>query len=119
MLRELSKKWRWWMALIAMVIIPIAGWIIYRTVHVTPPPEVVVTDFQQEIINNTVLSRLRDLEERAEALTRKVDKEVKGIYAKNKVEIMALPPDDIARGLNDELFRFRSVATSSEGMDSD
>lgn len=74
-----------------------------------PTPETVMQEIRQEFNAAT--------RESAAAMAA-VKKEVKGIRGKITAEVGAMPPDDIARGLNDELARFRELESSADRVDS-
>ena len=96
---------------IAFLIGCLLAWYFY----VAAPPEAILTDSQ-------IAEARRELEQSAARMDEIVDrvrKEVTGIHAKISQEVRDLPPDDIARGLNDELSRFRGMEIRPEGMDNE
>lgn len=73
-----------------------------------PTPETVLQEIRQEL---DAAAR-----ESAAAMAA-VKKEVKSIRGKVTAEVYAMPPDDIVRGLNDELSRFRGLGAGADGVD--
>ena len=73
-----------------------------------PTPEAVLQGIRQEI---EVASR------ESAAMAAAVKKEVRGIRGKITAEVEALPPDDVARGLNDELALFRGLGARPDRVD--
>lgn len=73
-----------------------------------PTPEAVLQGIRQKI---EAASR------ESAAMAAAVKKEVKGIRGKVISEVGALPPDDVARGLNDELALFRGLGARPDGVD--
>ena len=61
---------------------------------------------------------LEDFSRRVDQIAEQVKKEVSSIRATVKSAVQALPPDGVARGLNNELERFRrGVDARPPGMD--
>ena len=101
--------------LIAMAILITFGavWLTYSAFKAPSVSEVVQhTDHQAGKIQREIEA----LEKRINDLEAATKKEVRVIREKTIKEISILPPDDIARGLNDELAEFR-VGICSEGLD--
>jgi hypothetical protein len=96
---------------IAFLIGCLLAWYFYAAA----PPEVILTDSQ-------IAAARRDLEDSAARMDEIVDrvrKEVTGIRGAVSKEVGSLPADDVARGLNDELNRFRGMEVHPGGMDRD
>lgn len=118
MLPDNSKKiltsWQLWIVLIAIGSIMIAGWALYEIIYVTPPPEIRQTNADLEAIKQEAAESSK----RIDAIAEGVRKEVQSIRVQNKQKIVVMPSDNVADGLNDELTRFRELATDNHGMGS-
>ena len=77
------------------------------------PPETGATDAVMESMKEDLEQSARRVEEIAAA----VRKEVTSIRGKVNSQVNSLPVDDVARGLNDELARFRGVAVGPARME--
>lgn len=99
--RKWWKKYRWLVIVSGVALL--AGGILAWWWHVPGPPETALTD-------HSITDGRRELEDfsrRVDQIAEQVKKEVTSIRATVKSAVQALPPDGVARGLNNELERFR------------
>jgi hypothetical protein len=82
--------------------------------YVQPPPETVLTDSELK----SARQELEQATARMDEIVDRVRKEVTGIRGKVSREVESLPPDGVARGLNNELASFRRMEIRPKGMDS-
>ena len=102
-----------WLVIVGVVSCAIGGLFAWWW-HVPTVPEASLTD-------HSITDGRRELEDfsrRVDQIAEQVRREVTSIRATVKSAVQDLPPDDVARGLNDELERFRrGVDARPGGMD--
>ncbi len=81
--------------------------------YVAAPPETALTDSELAAARR----ELEDSAARMDEIIVRVRREVTGIRGEFTKKVEALPPDGVARGLNDELARFRRMGVRAEGVD--
>jgi hypothetical protein len=81
--------------------------------YVKGPPEAVLTDSELE----TARIEIERAAARMDEAVNRVRREVTGIREEVSKNVDALAPDGVARGLNDELDRFRRMEIRPDGVD--
>lgn len=108
-----NKQLNVFLIIMAILITFGAVWLTYSAFKAPPVPEAAQhADLQAQKIQKEIEA----LGEKINNLEANTRKEVKIIREKTIKKISVLPPDDVARGLNDELVEFR-LGICPEGLD--
>lgn len=109
-----NKQLNWILIGLAILCVAFFCWTFYSLTRIPQIPEAKQhTDHQVKELQEELERLIATFDE----IERKTKTEVKIIREKTIKKIGVLPPDDVARGLNDELAEFRGMGVRSIRMD--
>jgi hypothetical protein len=105
-----------WLCVAALIAGGVLAWWVCKE---GPPPDPVLEMARTDRIAEGIKETAETAVARVKSQDEKVRTEVRVVYEQVRTRVNALPPDDVADGLNAELSLFRRMEAGSGGLDGD